>query len=68
MMFVSARENSVRSMVSDGRASGALTSIEIRSASPVRYGATTSSMSAVSAVGSGCGVGDDAKLENSAEI
>ena len=68
MTLVSARANSVRSMVDRRQIGGACTSIAMRCARPVRYGSTTSSISAGSDVGSGRGVGDDAKLENSAEI
>ena len=68
MMLVSARANSVRSIGTGGRSAAPSTSIAMRPARPVRYGSTTSSISRRTAVGSGRGVGDDAKLENSAEI
>ena len=68
MTLVSARAKSVRSIVTVGKSAGASTSIAMRPASPVRYGSTTSSSSAASRVGSGRGVGEDAKLENSVEI
>ena len=69
MTLVSARANSVRSIVDRRQVRPApATSIAMRCARPLRYGSTTSSISAGSVVGSGRGVGDDAKLENSAEI
>ena len=40
----------------------------IRGERPARYGSTTSSISSLMFVGSGRGVGEEAKLENSAEI